>query len=178
MHQHIGAHDGHVFLPQDALAFLTVGQHYLNVLAGFLIAVGGITGAVAKDGAAALVGHADGGEIGTGPVGGGHGLEVQAGLLVHFTGGGVQHILAGFHQTSGELVDIIIDGVAELTDQHHLVLLLTMNAVHDDAVGVIVVGDGLDLVNAVAAGTDEIGADTAIAVMRLHLIQVQKAFVG
>ena len=103
---------------------------------------------------------------------------MQAGLLVHLTGGGIQHILSGFHQTGGELIDIIIDGVAELTDQHHLVLLLTMNAVHDDTVGVIVMGDGLDFVNAVAAGTDEIGADTAIAVMCLHLIQVQKAFVS
>ena len=78
VHQHIGAHDGYVFFPKDAPAFFTVCQNYLNVFGNFLMEIIWGAGTVAVNGAAAFVGHADGGKERTGSL---NGCKLQTGFL-------------------------------------------------------------------------------------------------
>ena len=73
-------------------------------------------GTVTVNGTAAFVGHADGGEEGAAVAASVFGSEGQAGFLEHFPGAGGQQIFAGLHQTCGELIDIVPQGIAVLPD--------------------------------------------------------------
>ena len=118
MHDHIGGHDGHIFLFEDAAALGPVGQDHLDILGGLLVGVGGGALAVAEDHGTALVGHADRGEEGTLEIAALSGGEGQARLLEHLPDGALADILTGLHQSGGELVDIVPQGIAVLPNSN------------------------------------------------------------
>ena len=135
---------------------------------------GGFAAAIAEYGAAAFVGHADGGEKRPGTGARVHRGKDKPGFLVHFPDTGGCRVLAAFHKTGGKFVDVVPQGVAVLADEDDPVLFLSVNAEKNDAVGLVLVGNGLELLDFLCPGGDKIGRGHSVPVDGLKFIKVQK----
>ena len=135
---------------------------------------GGFAAAIAEYGAAAFVGHADGGEKRPGTGTRVHRGKGKPGFLVHFPDTGGHHVFTAFNQTGGEFVDVIPQRVTVLADEDNSVLLLSVYAEKNDAVGLVLVRNGLELLDFLCPGGDKIGRGHSVPVDGLEFIKVQK----
>ena len=135
---------------------------------------GRFAAAIAEYGAAAFVGHADGGEKRPGTGACVHRGKGKPGFLVHFPDTGGCHVLAAFHKTGGKFVDVVPQRVTVLADEDNSVLLLSVYAEKNDAVGLILPGNGLELLDFLCPGSDKIRRGRSVPVDGLEFIKVQK----
>ena len=140
--------------------------------------IGRLSGAIAVDGAAAFVGHSDGGEEGPAVAAAVFGRKGQSGLLEHFPDPGLLHILALFHETGGKFVNIAAQRIAVLADENHPVFVFPIHAVENDTVGLVFVGHSLQLPDFFGPGGNVIGRNAAVPVNGFEFIEVQKTGAG
>ena len=127
MHEHVGTDQCHALLLQDPFCFLPVSEHYLDLFIVFQKAAACGSGGISVDRSTALVRHSDGGEERP-LIAGIHfdRSEIKTCLLFHFPDGTFPEALTLFHKASGEFIDIVINAVPVLADQHDLIRILTV----------------------------------------------------